>query len=60
MDVVYNGKVVGRFVGFADNSDYLVVITANGSKKVLLASECSIRCDNEVRHRVTLSNQRML
>jgi hypothetical protein len=53
LEVVYNGKIVGKFLDFADNGDYLIVLTRDGSKKVFLASECSIRCDNERRHRVT-------
>lgn len=51
--MVYNGKIVGKFLDFADNGDYLIVLAKDGSKKAFLASECSIRCDNERRHRVT-------
>ena len=34
MEVVYNGKIVGKFLDFADNGDYLIVLTKDGSKKV--------------------------
>jgi hypothetical protein len=53
MEVVYNGKIVGEFLDFADDGDYLIVRTDDGSKKKFLASECYIRCDSERRHSVT-------
>lgn len=46
MEVKSNGKVVGTFVDFADELDFIVVKTKNGIKK-FKASECSIACDNE-------------
>lgn len=49
MEVVSNGKVVGTFIDFADNMDFIVVGTKNGNKK-FKASDCSIVCDTERRH----------
>lgn len=52
MEVKSNGKVVGTFVDFADELDFIVVKTKNGIKK-FKASECSIVCDIERRHGCT-------
>lgn len=49
MEVVSNGKVVGTFVDFADDLDFVLVSTNNGIKK-FKASECYIVCDKERRH----------
>ena len=49
MEVKSNGKVVGTFVDFADELDFIVVKTKNGIKK-FKASKCSIACDIERRH----------
>lgn len=55
MEVVYNGKIVGEFYGFADDGDYLIVVIDDGSKKKFLASECTICCDTERRHMINSS-----
>lgn len=49
MEVKSNGKVVGTFVDFADNMDFVLVGTKNENKKVK-TSNCSIVCDSERRH----------
>ena len=54
MEVVSNGKVVGTFVGFADDLDFVLVSTSDGIKK-FKASECCIVCDKERRHGCTSS-----
>lgn len=56
MEVKSNGKVVGTFIDFADDLDYIVVSTKNGNKK-FKASECSIVCDKERRHGCTSKSE---
>lgn len=46
MEVKSNGKVVGTFVDFADNMDFVSVSTKNGNKKFKI-SECSVVCGLE-------------
>lgn len=50
MEVVWLGKLVGKFPGFTDDMKYVKVITFNSTQRVFLASECSVRCDRERRH----------
>lgn len=59
MEVKSNGKVVGTFVGFADNVDFVLVGTNNGIKK-FKASECCIICDKERRHASAYSKAKAL
>lgn len=56
MEVINNGKVVGTFVDFADDVDFIVVKTKNGIKK-FKASEYSIVCDIERRHGCTSKSE---
>lgn len=49
MEVVSNGKVVGTFVDFADDLDFVLVSTNNGIKKSK-ALEYYIVCDKERRN----------
>ena len=59
MEVVSNGKVVGTFVDFADDMDFVTVSTKNGNKK-FKSSECSIVCDKERRHASVYSKAKAL
>lgn len=56
MEVKSNGKIVGTFVDFADDVDFVLVGTNNGIKK-FKASECSIVCDTERRHGCTSKSE---
>lgn len=53
MEVKSNGKIVGTFIGFTNNMDFVLVSTKNGIKK-FKASERSIVCDMERRHECKL------
>lgn len=59
MEVVSNGKVVGTFIDFADDMDFVMVSTKNGNKK-FKASDCSIVCDKERRHASAYSKAKAL
>ena len=49
MEVKSNGKVVGTFVDFADELDFVLDETKNGNEKFKILN-CSIVCDIERRH----------
>ena len=56
MEVKSNGKVVGTFIDFADNMDFVLVGTKNGNEKFKILN-CSIVCDIERRHGCTSKSE---
>ena len=57
MEVKSNGKVVGTFIGFADNMDFILVSTNKGKTEKFKVSECSIVCDTKRRHGCKSKNE---